>query len=70
MRPKLEILPPSQLKLWPLLSQIPKNFILYEGTAVALQLGHRESIDFDFFLVPQFRGLFPPEPQIQTLKNN
>ncbi|MFN2267952.1 MAG: nucleotidyl transferase AbiEii/AbiGii toxin family protein [Desulfonatronovibrio sp.] len=28
---------------------IPKNFVLYGGTAVALQLGHRSSIDFDFF---------------------
>ena len=45
----LEILPKAQLKLWPLLKDIPKEFILYGGTAVALQLGHRVSIDFDFF---------------------
>lgn len=45
----LKILPPAQLKLWPLLKDIPKEFVLYGGTAVALQLGHRISIDFDFF---------------------
>ena len=26
-----------------------KGFILFGGTAIALQLGHRQSIDFDFF---------------------
>jgi hypothetical protein len=25
------------------------SFVLYGGTAVALHLGHRESLDFDFF---------------------
>ena len=38
-----------QQKIWPLLYQIPENFILYGGTAVSLRLGHRKSIDFDFF---------------------
>ena len=45
----LEILPPAQLRLWPLLRAIPQSFILYGGTAIALQLGHRVSVDFDFF---------------------
>lgn len=45
----LNILPAAQLKLWPLLKDIPKEFTLYGGTAIALQLGHRISIDFDFF---------------------
>ncbi|OGT53882.1 MAG: hypothetical protein A3E84_00745 [Gammaproteobacteria bacterium RIFCSPHIGHO2_12_FULL_42_13] len=45
----LNILPAAQLKLWPLLKDVPKEFILYGGTAVALQLGHRISVDFDFF---------------------
>ncbi len=45
----LNILPTAQLKLWPLLKDVPKEFVLYGGTAVALQLGHRISIDFDFF---------------------
>lgn len=49
MKADLSILPNAQKKLWPELSAIPKNFILYGGTAIALQLGHRQSIDFDFF---------------------
>lgn len=43
------ILPQAQRDLWPELKNIPDNFVLYGGTAIALQLGHRESIDFDFF---------------------
>jgi len=35
--------------LWPELSQIPDHFVLYGGTAVALRLGGRQSVDFDFF---------------------
>jgi Nucleotidyl transferase AbiEii toxin, Type IV TA system len=49
MTPKTDILPPPQQKIWRELSQIPNFFTLYGGTAIALYLGHRESIDFDFF---------------------
>jgi predicted nucleotidyltransferase component of viral defense system len=49
MKPKLEILPKAQLELWPKLATVPNHFVLYGGTAIALQLGHRQSIDFDFF---------------------
>ena len=45
----LDILPKEQQKLWPILDQVPNSFTLYGGTAIALQLGHRISIDFDFF---------------------
>lgn len=45
----LDILPEGQMKLWEELSYTPNHFTLYGGTALALQLGHRESIDFDFF---------------------
>jgi hypothetical protein len=45
----LSILPPAQRRLWGELSQVPETFVLYGGTAIALQLGHRESLDFDFF---------------------
>lgn len=45
----LEILPKAQRLLWPLLKNIPSCFVLYGGTAIALQLGHRISVDFDFF---------------------
>ncbi|MBS0421267.1 MAG: nucleotidyl transferase AbiEii/AbiGii toxin family protein [Proteobacteria bacterium] len=47
--PRLEILPPPQRKLWAELHQVPREFILYGGTALALHLGHRHSVDFDFF---------------------
>ncbi len=47
--PCLSILPPSQHRLWPELAAIPDPFTLYGGTALALRLGHRASVDFDFF---------------------
>jgi nucleotidyltransferase AbiEii toxin of type IV toxin-antitoxin system len=48
--PKTEILPEPQKEIWPLLAPAPRlSFVLYGGTAVALHLGHRRSIDFDFF---------------------
>jgi hypothetical protein len=47
--PHLDILPPPQRRLWPELSATPAGFILYGGTAIALRLGHRQSVDFDFF---------------------
>lgn len=49
MRPRLDILPPQQQRLWPELSQVPGHFVLYGGTAIALRLGGRQSVDFDFF---------------------
>jgi hypothetical protein len=48
--PKTKILPKAQQEIWPLLAPAPGlSFVLYGGTAVALHLGHRISIDFDFF---------------------
>ncbi len=47
--PKLNILPAPQRLLWGDLADIPPDFTLYGGTAVALHLGHRQSVDFDFF---------------------
>ena len=47
--PRLDILPESQRRLWPELDAVPSDFVLYGGTALALQLGHRVSEDFDFF---------------------
>ena len=46
--PKLDKLPAPQRRLWNELTAVP-NFVLYGGTAIALRLGHRTSIDFDFF---------------------
>lgn len=49
-KPKTDFLPKAQLEIWPLLAPAAGlGFVLYGGTAVALHLGHRISIDFDFF---------------------
>ena len=48
--PALETLPAAQREIWPRLALAPRlSFVLYGGTALALQIGHRQSIDFDFF---------------------
>ena len=48
--PRFDILPEAQKALWPgLLPCKDLGFVLYGGTAIALQLGHRSSVDFDFF---------------------
>jgi hypothetical protein len=47
--PQLHILPSPQRALWDELDQVPVEFVLYGGTAIALHLGHRQSVDFDFF---------------------
>lgn len=48
--PRLDILPGEQRQLWPELRPTRAlGFVLYGGTAIALHLGHRQSIDFDFF---------------------
>ena len=49
-QPRLDILPASQRTLWPELDATPDHFTLYGGTALALRLGHRQSVDFDFLL--------------------
>lgn len=44
------ILPEAQRTLWENLASCKDlGFVLYGGTALALQLGHRSSVDFDFF---------------------
>jgi len=52
--PKLQTLPPAQRRLWLELREVPEEFALYGGTAIALHLGHRVSIDFDFFAAGEF----------------
>lgn len=48
--PRLDILPRAQREFWPQLRfAATLSFVLYGGTAVALLLGHRASVDFDFF---------------------
>lgn len=53
--PHLEALPELQRALWPRLAVLPPDAVLYGGTALALRLGHRASVDFDFFLPRSFQ---------------
>lgn len=53
--PLLGTLPPSQRRLWSELADVPADFVLYGGTALALRLGHRTSEDFDFFSNQSFQ---------------
>lgn len=48
------MLPNAQTRLWPELAATPDSFALYGGTAIALRLGHRTSVDFDFFSFEPF----------------
>ncbi len=52
----LDVLPDEQLKLFDMLSaqSFIKNFYLAGGTSLALQIGHRRSVDFDFFIPADF----------------
>lgn len=45
----LNILNKNQKDLLPLIKQHLSDYYLVGGTAIALYLGHRESIDFDLF---------------------
>ncbi|MDH5666495.1 MAG: nucleotidyl transferase AbiEii/AbiGii toxin family protein [Nitrospira sp.] len=48
--PCLSTLPPAQRQLWLALRPAPNlGLVLYGGTAIAVRLGHRPSVDFDFF---------------------
>ena len=44
-----EILNDRQTELLPLMAQFRREYYLVGGTAIALYLGHRRSIDFDLF---------------------
>ncbi len=48
------ILREDQLKLLPNLKYLPKGSYMAGGTALALQLGHRTSLDFDFYSPEHF----------------
>lgn len=63
-------------KLFPLLSKFP-DFYLAGGTALALQIGHRISVDFDMFsdqelprtLLAKIRRVFSPSPVYPSVNN-
>jgi hypothetical protein len=56
LTPWLDILPAAQRRLWAELGATPDEFTLYGGTALALRLGHRVSVDFDFFAPVAFKS--------------
>lgn len=51
------ILTENQKELLPLIKIFSPNFYLVGGTAIALQIGHRRSIDFDLFSDKDFNFL-------------
>lgn len=51
-----EILAKEQSALLPLLRVFSKDFGLVGGTAIALNIGHRRSIDFDLFISKPFEN--------------
>lgn len=51
-----EILTKEQVGLLPLIKKFSKHFFLVGGTAVALCIGHRQSIDFDLFSLEAFQN--------------
>jgi hypothetical protein len=59
MAPDLSFLPAPQQQLWQRLGTHlgakPQHFVLYAGTALALRLHHRHSVDLDFFCAAPFR---------------
>ena len=69
-----EIFTPEQRHLLPLVGKFRKQFGLVGGTAIALHIGHRESIDFDLFSpdefsIPNLRGVFRrADKQIEVLR--
>jgi len=50
-----EILDEAQIGLLPLVQQFKREFYLVGGTAIALHIGHRRSIDFDLFKAKRLR---------------
>ncbi len=51
-----EILTKEQLELLPLIKEFSKEFVFVGGTAIALHIGHRQSIDFDLFSDKDFKN--------------
>lgn len=52
--PRLDRLPDAQRDLWTRLGELPRDAVLYGGTAIVVRLAHRVSIDFDLFLPRHF----------------
>ena len=73
-----EVLTTEAKKLLPYFKKFKPHYYLAGGTALAMQLGHRISIDFDFFsekkisqtLLPQIENLMPENTIIKPVVNN
>ena len=63
-----EILTKEQVRLFPLLKKFGKEYGLVGGTAVALHIGHRRSIDFDLFSDKAFRNMLLKK-KVKTVVN-
>ncbi|KAF0135135.1 MAG: hypothetical protein FD145_273 [Candidatus Saganbacteria bacterium] len=60
----LEILDKKRKEILPLFKDFKDRFYLAAGTGLALQLGHRDSIDFDFFT----NKVFNPEDLLREIR--
>ena len=73
--PRTDILPVAQQKLWPQLRPATSlGLVLWGGTAIALMLGHRQSVEFDFSCADaldhaQLREAFPLLSQSTVLQD-
>ena len=63
-----EILTEEQRGLLPIIARFKKEFGLVGGTAIALHVGHRESIDFDLFTKKEF-GNLSLQRQIEAMRH-
>lgn len=74
--PRVDRLPPVQQMLWPSFAGTADlGLVLYGGTAIAMRLGHRPSVDFDFFTdrplnKDELRGRFPLVTQAVVLQDS
>ncbi len=50
----INVIDSQRQNLLPFLKEFKNEFYLAGGTGLALQLGHRESLDFDFFSIREF----------------
>lgn len=65
-----DVLDDKRKQILPRLKSFKSNFYLAGGTALALQLGHRDSIDFDFFTPESFSTEDLFRLTIKTFKNH
>ena len=62
-----EVLTNEQRELLPLIKSFSKDYYLVGGTAIALHIGHRRSIDFDLFTTLDIKRKYPAMGGIRDL---